>query len=98
MDKYEFLKECEKYTHGKPYINEENYKIVNYVYEWYPTLNKPFAKDQIAMLYCTFGMGIIRDMLVRASTMENLHNSLGGAQTQVDAIKKEIEKLGKVEL
>ena len=71
MNKYEFLDACEEYTGKTQYINNENFAVVEYVYNWHPSISESHGKDQIVMLYCTFGMNIIKDMYPRAEKNAN---------------------------
>lgn len=91
MNKYEFLRACEEYTDGKPYINDDNFIVVEYVYNWHPAISETRGKDQIAMLYCTFGMCVIYDMYPRAKKMQILDDELKEAKAKVEEIENKIK-------
>ena len=91
MDKYEFLRACEKYTDGEPYISDENFAVVEYVYNWHPSISVLRGNDQIAMLYCTFGMNVINDMYSRAEEMQLLDCDLQEAKAKVEEIENKIK-------
>ena len=91
MNKYEFLDACEEYTGKTQYINNENFAVVEYVYNWHPSISETHGKDQIAMLYCTFGMNIIKDMYPRAEKMQILDVELQKAKAKVEEIENNIK-------
>ena len=91
MDKHGFLSACKEYTEGTPYINDENFAIVEYVYNWHPSISVLRGEDQIAMLYCTFGMNVIHDMYPRAKKMQMLDDELQKAKAKVEEIENDIK-------
>lgn len=74
-------------------VSEEDYRTIEYVYTWYPTISETGGKDQIAMLYTLFGMPIIEDMVERAGKMEKLDGDLKSAQRQVTIVQDRIKQL-----
>ncbi|MFR2881303.1 MAG: hypothetical protein ACLTC8_10385 [Lachnospiraceae bacterium] len=44
-------------------ISDQNYKIIETVYTWHPAIKGVDGKDQIATLYKTGGMPLIKSML-----------------------------------
>ena len=91
MDKQEFLRACEKYTDGKPCINDENFAVVEYVYNWHPSVSVLRGEDQMAMLYCTFGMTVIYDMYPHAKKMQMLDDELKKTKAKVEEIESNIK-------
>lgn len=53
-------------------VSEKEYKIIEKVYTWHPSISETDGKNQIAMLYETFGMDFIRGMEEAADWMINL--------------------------
>ncbi|MFR8353410.1 MAG: hypothetical protein ACLVB1_12930 [Blautia obeum] len=41
-------------------ISQKDYSIVEHVYTWHPSISEVEGKEQIAELYKSFGMPIIR--------------------------------------
>lgn len=78
--------------HGKT-VTGGQYKIIEYVYMYYPAIDAVEGKDQIASLYSMFGMTVINDMLPRAQRAEQLEKDLSEAKKRLDEIKKEINML-----
>lgn len=89
MTKQEFESRLEP---GKT-VTGGQYKIIEYVYMYYPAIDAVHGKDQIAYLYNTFGMTVINDMLPRARRGEQLEKDFLEAQKRLDEIKKEITML-----
>ena len=56
---------CTDYWPGS--VTDEMFDDINFVYTWYPTISETEGKEQIALLYTTFGFAIIQDMYPRAS-------------------------------
>ena len=86
MTKQEFESRLEA---GKT-VTGGQYKIIEYVYMYYPAIDEVHGKDQIASLYNMFGMTVINDMLPRARRGEQLENDLFEAKKRLDEIKKRL--------
>ncbi len=96
MTKDEFLRKYEEVTNTSPYISgitDEDYKLVEYVYNFHPSISETTGKDQIAYLVANFGMPIIKDMLPRAKEMEGLEAQMRSAQIKVQEIARKIESV-----
>lgn len=81
MNREEFELQCKRidpnYDGSK--LSEDEYKMIEYVYTWYPTISEVSGKEQIANLYMSLGFCIIQDMYSRACEIEQLdttHNKL----------------------
>lgn len=79
-------------------VSDEEYRTIEYVYAWYPTISETNGKKQIAKLYTDFGMPLIEDMVERAGKMEKLEGDLRRAQAQLTAIQDRIKMLRGEEL
>ena len=90
MNIKDFLANCKKYVIGEPYINEEDFQIVNFVFEWYPCFNSG-SIDRIANLYCIYGMPLIADMLPRAQYNKKLYDKLEELSEEMEKIRTQIE-------
>lgn len=53
-------------------VTAEDYKVVELVYTWHPSISETKGKKQIAMLYTEFGMTVIRGMVPAAMKMFEL--------------------------
>ena len=94
MDIKDFLCNCKKYTIGEPYINEEDFQTVNFVFEWYPCFN-PGDIDKLAYLYCLYGMPLIEDMLPRAQYNKKLYDKLDELSQEMEKVRTKIEDNGR---
>lgn len=50
---------------------DDEMKLIDYVYMYYPSISDIAGKQQIAYLYVIFGMRLIRDMRNTAHAMED---------------------------
>jgi len=69
MNKTEFMRKLESIDakFANVSITENEYKIIEYVYNWHPSIDAVRGKEQIAYLYCEFGMSLINDMVNTAT-------------------------------
>lgn len=57
MQKQEFEERIERT------VTDEQYKVIEEVYMWHPSIRNTSGKDEVAELYKSFGMTIFHDML-----------------------------------
>lgn len=60
MQKQEFEERIERT------VTDEQYKVIEEVYMWHPSIRNTSGKDEVVELYKSFGMTIFHDMLPRA--------------------------------
>lgn len=87
MQKREFEERIERT------VTDEQYKIIEAVYMWHPSIRNTSGKDEVAELFKSFGMTIFHDMLPRAKKAKELDEQLRVAQRAVAKIQEEIEEL-----
>lgn len=87
MQKHEFEERIERT------VTDEQYKIIEAVYMWHPSIRNTSGKDEVAELFKSFGMTIFHDMLPRAKKAQELDEQLRVAQRAVAKIQEEIEEL-----
>lgn len=51
-------------------ISQKDYSIVEHVYTWHPSISEVEGKEQIAELYKSFGMPIIKNMMEAAKAAD----------------------------
>ena len=71
-------------------ISQKDYSIVEHVYTWHPSISEVEGKEQIAELYKSFGMPIIKNMMEAANYAET--------QRQVEELRKRIIRVAKGDL
>lgn len=89
MTKEEFEKNI-----GKK-VDPEDYTVIEYVYTFHPSISETDGKKQIADLYKTFGMRVIKDMVQTAEKAEKLEAEIRAARIKLDNLKAEYEDLAK---
>lgn len=75
-------------------VSPDDYKIIEYVYEFHPAISNTDGKKEIAALYQLpnqMGMGIIRSMVPIAKIQESLESELRSAQQKVNDIKRRMQ-------
>lgn len=55
-------------------ISPEDYKLIDFVYTWHPSIDPVGGKDEIAAIYNIGGMRIIRDMLKTAERAQEIED------------------------
>lgn len=81
MQKQEFEERIERT------VTDEQYKVIEEVYMWHPSIRNTSGKDEVAELYKSFGMTIFHDMLPRAKKAHELDELLRNAQREVQRIQ-----------
>ena len=89
MEKREFEKRIEQ-----P-VSDAEYRVIETVYQWHPSVKEVSGKEEVAELYKSFGMAIFHDMLPRAEKNRELENKLRHAQAEVERIKAEMGGLSR---
>lgn len=72
-------------------ISDQSYKIIETVYNWHPAINEVGGKDQIAALYDTGGMPLIKSMLEVSHIMMELERERQQAMRHMEEIKRRIK-------
>ena len=88
--------ECEERVGGE--ISDQNYEIIETVYTWHPAINGVGGKDQIATLYETGGMPLIKSMLEAANIMMDLDKERRQAMRRMEEIRRRIETVASGDL
>ncbi len=76
-------------------VSDTEYRVIETVYQWHPSVKEVSGKEEVAELYKSFGMAIFYDMLPRAERNCELEKQLRHAQTEVERIKGEMEDLSR---
>lgn len=70
-------------------IDPDDYRIIETVYNYHPALNEFGAKQRIADLYHTYGMGLILDMYPTAAKMRNYEQKINLLRSQLRELEEE---------
>ena len=72
---------------------DSEFDTIQFVYNYHPSIHPVSGKDQIAMLYITFGMRIIMDMLDTAQQAEMIESERRQLKTRLRELEREEEEL-----
>lgn len=72
-------------------VSDCDYSIIEKVYTWHPAIDEAKGKDQIAALYETGGMPLIKNMLETANIMMNLEKERQEAMRHLEKINSRIK-------
>lgn len=84
MDKQEFLNRIK----SKNIPTDKQYKDIEYVYTWHPSIDEVNGKDQIAKLWDIGGIRIIMDMKPTAEKEQLLEHQIALAEAQVQKLRR----------
>lgn len=76
MTKEEFTDRVKAINGQDVTVSDEDYKIIEYVYNFYPTISETNGKFQIATIYVYGGMAVILDMVSRARRAQELESEI----------------------
>lgn len=74
-------------------VTDAEYKVIETVYQWHPSVSNVSGKEEVAELYKSFGITIFYDMYPRAEMACDLEKKLQRAQSEVEKIKEKIKDL-----
>lgn len=87
MTKHEF----EEWLGGQ--VTEKEYKDIEFVYTFHPSISNTEGKTQIAQLYKIGGIRLIRDMIPTARKAQELDNKIMAANANLMRLKRQFEML-----
>lgn len=87
MMKHEFEKKL-----GKP-VTRKEYKDIEFVYTFHPSVSNTEGKKQIVELYKIGGMRLIKDMMPTARKAQELENKIITANVNLMKLKRQFEML-----
>ena len=74
-------------------VNSADYSVIEYVYNFHPSISDVGGKDQIASLYKIGGMRLIKDMIPTAQRAEKLEEEMRQARTALGTLRRQYERL-----
>lgn len=98
MNKQEFETIVHLTKVGAPIPSPEEYKLIEFVYNYHPSINEVTGKKQVAWLWCEFGLSIFNDMLNRATKAKEIEIYLSAARHRVAELKDELAGLTRGEI
>lgn len=76
-------------------VTDTEYAEIEFVYNWHPSISNTEGKDQIAYLYNTFGMRIIRDMMPTAKKAKELNSEILATRHYLEELQAQYVELTK---
>lgn len=90
MTKQEFLNHLPE---GARTPSEQEYEIINFVYNYHPSIHTVGGKKQIARLYSEFGMRVILDMQETAKRAQEIKDEIRSLSAKIKALEDEWQEL-----
>lgn len=83
--RYEMQKaEFEERIEGQ--VSDEDYKLIEFVYQWHPVIRNVSGKDEVAELYKSFGMALFRDMEPRAKKVKEVEEQMTSCRLEIETL------------
>ncbi|RKI83337.1 hypothetical protein D7V90_10075 [bacterium 1xD42-87] len=76
-------------------ISDADFSVISTVYVFHPAIDDLHGKDQTADLYVSYGISVIRDMLLRAERMKELEKQYGNIRSSLASLQKEMDSVRK---
>lgn len=76
-------------------VSDAEYRVIETVYQWHPSVKEVSGKKEVAELYKSFGMAIFHDMLPRAEKNRELERQFLHARAEMERIRVEMEELSR---
>lgn len=76
-------------------ITDQEYAVIESVYNFHPSISETGGKKEIAYLYVTFGWAIIKDMEPRAKLMMEKERQLAAINSSLQELEKEMDDIKK---
>lgn len=74
-------------------ISDEDYKLIEFVYQFHPVVRETSGKEEVAELYKSFGMAIFRDMKPRAEMAKELEEKIRTCRAELERLTDELQDL-----
>lgn len=97
MNKVEFMNRVKRIDTNAAVLepNDGQWKTIEYVYNWHPSIDNVRGKEQIAYLYAEFGIRIIEDMMQTAIMAMEAEQRMLKAKEAYEAAVADYTKLRK---
>ena len=80
MQKHEFEERIEST------VSDEDYKLIEFVYQFHPVIRNVSGKDEVAELYKSFGMALFRDMEPRAKKAKEVEEKMTSCRLEIETL------------
>lgn len=93
MTKQEFKENVEHFTGLTASVSDCDYGVIEFVYNFYPTISETQGKMEIARIYAYGGMTVIYDMVARAKKAQELECQIASLRSQIEALVLKADEL-----
>lgn len=90
MMKYEFEERLNDIEGMKRTVTDEEYKLIEHVYAFHPSISETEGKRQVALLYHEFGIRIFKDMAETAERNRELEADIKRLEAEIDKASHEL--------
>ena len=74
-------------------VNDDTYRVIEYVYMYHPVIDPVKGKQQIADLWKIGGFGLMADMIPTAKRAEKLERKIRDLQDELDTVRGHLNDL-----
>lgn len=67
-------------------VSDEDYKLIEFVYQFHPLIRNVSGKDEVAELYKSFGMALFRDMEPRAKKAKEVEEKMTSCRHEIETL------------
>lgn len=89
MLKYEFEDRVAIYNDKPFHISEDDYRIIEHVYNYYPGIDKEAA----AKLYVDFGIMIFKDLTARADIIADIEDQIWRKKEEISNLTDKLDRI-----
>ena len=93
MTKAEFNERAQRINQNVELPSPSEYRLIEFVYNYHPCIDNCRGKEQVAYLWCEFGLSIFEDMHPKAEKASILETKLVKAQHEVAVIQDALNEL-----
>lgn len=84
------MMKCEFEAIANEKVSTEDYKLIEYVYQWHPLIPNSGGKEKIAEIWKVGGMGLIRDMIPTAMRAEESESKVRELRSKIYELEREL--------
>ena len=86
MMKYEFEEKLHEIEPIQRTVSGDDYKLIEYVYTYHPSISDTEGKRQVALLYHEFGIQIFKDMEAAATANQVLESTIRKTRAELQKL------------
>lgn len=95
MMKHEFEAKLSELEPIQRIVSDDDYKLIEYVYTFHPSISETDGKRQVALLYHEFGLRVFKDMEATATANQVLESAIHKTRAELQKLLDEADDLRK---